>query len=106
MSESVFEEDFSPTGTDPRTVMLAVRIPPHLRARIDDYAERYGMSITDATILALYRAFGDQRGQYVLDRLNRRKANRERSYAAPRRPQQPARRDPLPPLPDPWEDER
>jgi hypothetical protein len=26
------------------------------------------------------------------------------SVAAPRRPQQPARRDPLPPLPDPFED--
>jgi hypothetical protein len=93
------------TGQEPRTVPLSVRIPPHLRARIDDYAERYGMSVTDATVLALYRAFGDHRGQWVLDRFNRRKANRERSYAAPRRAQQPARSDPLDPLPDPFEDD-
>lgn len=93
----------SPSGEQPRTSMLAVRIPPHLRARIDDYAERYGISITDATMLALYRGFGDHRGQIVLDRFNRRKARREHSYAAPRRPQGPSRRDPLPPMPDPFD---
>lgn len=88
------------SGQEARTVMLAVRIPPHLRARIENYGRTYGMSLTDATVLALYRAFGDHRGQFVLDKINRRKAKRERSYAAPRRPQQPARSDPCEPLPD------
>ena len=74
--------------------MLAVRVPPHLYDRVADYAQRFNISLTDATILALYRGFGDQRG-----------IQNVRSYAAPRRAQQPARSDPADPLPDPFEDE-
>ncbi len=86
-------------GSQPRTVPLGVRIPQHLRDRLDDYAQRFGISLTDATILALYRGFGDQRGI----QLRRRHPDGTATVAAPRREQQPARRDPAEPLPDPFE---
>ena len=84
--------------------MLAIRIPPHLNARIEDYAQRFGITKTDAAILALYRGFGDQRGIKLTGR-RYRNADGSVSYVAPHRPQQPARSDPGEPLPDPFEDD-
>jgi hypothetical protein len=79
-------------SAEARTKTLAVRLPPHLYDRVADYAKRFGISLTDATILALYRGFGDQRGVVL-----------HRSFAAPRRHQVPAKADPLEPMPDPFD---
>jgi hypothetical protein len=89
-------------SAEARTKMLAVRIPPHLYERVAAYAERFGISLTDATILALYRGFGDQRG-IVLHEM-RGHFGKDGSFAAPRRAQSPAKADPLEPMPDPFDE--
>jgi hypothetical protein len=81
-------------SAEARTKMLAVRVPPHLYDRVADYAQRYGISLTDSAILALYRGFGDHRGIVL-----------HKTYAAPRRAQQPARSDPCEPLSGPADEE-